>query len=162
MSILVVGLRRSTTTVGHTRGVTNRLRPGGADRLPLPGQRLVVAVAAVVLALGVAGCGRSAPEGAVADSTDGAEPVAAGIRVVSDQTVVPPSSTTLPPVTETTTTTVPTSTAPAGTYIIEPGDTLSVIAERFGVSVDAISEANQISDVNAIQPGQELIIPGAG
>ncbi|MEM9565896.1 MAG: LysM domain-containing protein [Actinomycetota bacterium] len=126
-------------------------------------RRLVVVSVAAALVLVAAGCGRSAPEGAVAESTDGAEPVAAGVRVVSEQTVVPPSSTTLPPVTETTTTTAPPPpTAAAGTYVIQPGDTLSVIAEQFGVSVQAISEANQITDVNAIQPGQELIIPGAG
>lgn len=120
-------------------------------------------ITGLLLAVGLAGCGRSAPEGAADSSTDGPEPAAAGIRVVSEQTVVPPAPTTVPTVTTTpapTSTTVPA--APAGTYVIEAGDTLSVIAERFGVSIDALSEANGITDVNSIRPGQELIIPAAG
>jgi len=118
----------------------------------------------LVIVLGAAGCGRSAPEGAAGTTSDGPEPAAAGIRVVSEQTVVPPAPTTVPTVTAPapTTTAVAPAPAPSGTYVIEPGDTLSVIAERFGVSVDALSEANGITDVNSIRPGQELIIPGAG
>jgi LysM repeat protein len=106
----------------------------------------------------LSGCGRSAPEGAQGDGGDGgAEPAGAGIRVVSDQTVVPPAPTTVAPATTTTaTTTSPTTSA---TYVIQPGDTLSVIAERFGVSVAALSEANGITDVNSIRPGEELNIP---
>lgn len=117
----------------------------------------------MTLALAAAGCGRSAPEGAVGVPTDGTEPAVAGIQVTSPDSLVPPSPTTASTV-PTTTTTVATSTAagPAGTYVVQPGDTLSVIAEQFGLSVDAISEANGITDVNTIRPGQELVIPGAG
>jgi LysM repeat protein len=43
--------------------------------------------------------------------------------------------------------------------VIESGDTLSGIAEKFGVPVDSIAQANNIADVNEIKPGQELIIP---
>lgn len=46
------------------------------------------------------------------------------------------------------------------TYTVQPGDTLSEIAERFGVTVAAIVEANGIQDPNLIFPGQELVIPG--
>lgn len=126
-------------------------------------RRLTLASLGLLIALGAAGCGRSAPEGAADTTSDGPEPAAAGIRVVSEQTVVPPAPTTVPvPSTEAPTTTTPPAPAGTGTYVIEPGDTLSVIAERFGVSVDALSEANAITDVNSIRPGQELIIPGAG
>ncbi len=45
------------------------------------------------------------------------------------------------------------------TYTVQPGDTLSAIAERFGVTVAAIVEANGIEDPNLIFPGQELVIP---
>lgn len=47
------------------------------------------------------------------------------------------------------------------TYIVEPGDSLSAIAARFGTTVDAISEANNLADADIIV-GQELIIPGGG
>ncbi len=118
--------------------------------------------AAAALSLGVSACGRSAPEGAAEEvAAPGAEPEAAGVRVVSEaQVIVPPPTTATVPTTVAATT--PPPAAAAGTYIIEPGDTLSVIAERFGVTTDALSQANNITDVNTIRPGQELIIPAPG
>ena len=46
------------------------------------------------------------------------------------------------------------------TYAVQPGDTLSKIAARFGVTVAAIVEANDIKDPNKIEVGQVLVIPG--
>lgn len=113
------------------------------------------AVALVLLTL-VAACGRSAPEGSAAAATeDGSEPVVAGVQIVSETPVVAPG-TTLQTVPTTAATTPP---AAAGAYVVESGDTLSVIAEQFGVSVAALSQANGITDVDTIRPGQELIIP---
>src|SRR5947199_8524101 len=49
----------------------------------------------------------------------------------------------------------------ADTYIVQPGDTLSGIAERFGVSLSDLEAANpKITDPNAIFPGQVINIPG--
>ncbi len=45
------------------------------------------------------------------------------------------------------------------THIVQPGEFLSSIAARYGVSVYAITSANGISDPNLVQPGQVLIIP---
>lgn len=47
------------------------------------------------------------------------------------------------------------------TYTVQPGDTLGVIATRFGVDVTALAAANGIADVNLISAGQVLVIPGA-
>lgn len=44
-------------------------------------------------------------------------------------------------------------------YIVQPGDMLSAIAERYGVSVEAIAAANNLTDPNALEVGQRLIIP---
>lgn len=44
-------------------------------------------------------------------------------------------------------------------YVVKSGDTLFAIAERFGVTVSAIIAANDITDPNAILPGQRLTIP---
>lgn len=41
-------------------------------------------------------------------------------------------------------------------YIVQPGDTSSEIAYRFDMSLEELRDANQISDVNVIQPGQRL------
>lgn len=48
-----------------------------------------------------------------------------------------------------------------GSYTIQSGDTLAVIAERFGVTVETLSALNNIADPNLIQVGQILLIPGA-
>jgi len=56
----------------------------------------------------------------------------------------------------------PTSTAtPSGpvTYIIEPGDTLSSIAEKFGVEVVMLMALNNITDPNQLFVNTEIIIP---
>jgi lysozyme len=57
----------------------------------------------------------------------------------------------------------PTVTSPpppaAQTYTVQPGDTLSAIAERHGTTADAISRANGIENPNAISVGQVLTIP---
>ena len=45
-------------------------------------------------------------------------------------------------------------------YIVQPGDTLNVIALRFGISSDDIINANQIEDPNLLSEGMRLVIPG--
>ena len=47
-------------------------------------------------------------------------------------------------------------------YVVEPGDSLSAIAGRFGSTIDAIMERNDIADPNQIYVGQTLVIPAAG
>ena len=42
---------------------------------------------------------------------------------------------------------------------MQRGDILSAIAARFGVTVQAIVDANGLKDPNHIEPGQRLIIP---
>jgi LysM repeat protein len=45
-------------------------------------------------------------------------------------------------------------------YTVQPGDTLWSIALRFGTTVEAIAQLNNISNPNLIFPGQVLLIPG--
>lgn len=46
------------------------------------------------------------------------------------------------------------------TYIVQPGDTLVIIARRFGISINDIIAENQLADPNTIAIGSELRIPG--
>jgi LysM repeat protein len=46
-----------------------------------------------------------------------------------------------------------------GTYTVQQGDTLGLIAQRFGTTVQAIQAANGIADPNQIFVGQVLAIP---
>ncbi len=48
------------------------------------------------------------------------------------------------------------------THVVQPGETLSQIAQRYGVSVEAIVQANGLADPSLIYPGQTLIIPAPG
>jgi putative chitinase len=50
----------------------------------------------------------------------------------------------------------------AACYVVQPGDTLSGIAARFGTSVTAVWESNRTTigpNPNLIRPGQRLYIP---
>jgi LysM repeat protein len=45
------------------------------------------------------------------------------------------------------------------TYVVQQGDTLNLIAQRFGTTAQAIANANGIKTTDIIDPGQVLIIP---
>lgn len=54
------------------------------------------------------------------------------------------------------------SVQPSGTtYIVQSGDTLSEIAQRFGTTYQSLAAINNIADPNRIYPGQEIVIDGA-
>ena len=44
-------------------------------------------------------------------------------------------------------------------HVVSPGDSASGIAEQYGVSLLALSRANQLSDIDRIHPGTLLAIP---
>ena len=50
--------------------------------------------------------------------------------------------------------------AQGGQYTVRRGDTISVIASRFGVSEQQVLSLNGIADRNRIYPGQNLQLPG--
>ena len=47
-------------------------------------------------------------------------------------------------------------------YEVKPGDTLSGIAAKHGVSLQALLESNDIANPDLILPGQKINIPGSG
>ncbi len=53
---------------------------------------------------------------------------------------------------------------PAGDqlYVVQPGDTVSAIAEKFGLRWIDIGATNKLEDINKIYAGQELVIPSTG
>lgn len=57
---------------------------------------------------------------------------------------------------------IPTVAAAHSDYVVQPGDSLSVIAQRHGVSVSALVADNGISDLHLIRVGQVLSIPHGG
>lgn len=45
-------------------------------------------------------------------------------------------------------------------HVVQAGEVLSVIAEKYGVSIDELVAVNRIANPNLVSPGTELIIPG--
>ncbi len=72
----------------------------------------------------------------------------------ADSTVEP-----LPTVSDTTTPLVPSGST---SYTIQWGDWLSKVAQRFGVTTQALMAANPGLDPNRVYPGQVVIIPAVG
>jgi LysM repeat protein len=47
------------------------------------------------------------------------------------------------------------------TYIVQPGDSLTAIAARYGITVDALATANNLTVTTRLLVGQQLTIPVA-
>ena len=45
-------------------------------------------------------------------------------------------------------------------YVVEPGDNLNSIAQKFGVPLKSLIQVNNIADPNSLSVGDTLIIPG--
>ncbi|MDZ7587227.1 MAG: M23 family metallopeptidase [Patescibacteria group bacterium] len=45
------------------------------------------------------------------------------------------------------------------TYIVQPGDTISSIANKFDVSIDTVRWQNDLKSIDAIKPGDKLEVP---
>ena len=145
-------------------------------------KRLMILASLAVLAMGAAACTREKPAetppapqvGALSDltptpGTPGAAtsvtpttPIPADTPVVTQTVVITP--TTAPAATNTpvaTATPAPPTGAP-GTYTVQWGDTLTKIAQKNGVTTQAIVAANPGLNPNYIVPGQVLTIPAPG
>lgn len=113
-------------------------------------QRLMLVL---MLALLVAGCTRDR-------STPEAETTPAGAA----EPVLEPVITRAPPTIEPTAapTPVPTETPEAKTipYTVQPGDTVSTVAEKFGITSQELREINLLAN-DALQVGQVLRVPNA-
>ena len=48
------------------------------------------------------------------------------------------------------------------THVVQPGETLSLIAANYGVTVQSLIDANNIANANLVYVGQQLTIPGDG
>jgi len=151
---------------------------GIAGRARRPRSMLFVGAAAVVgaTAIGTAALAMSGALSGDADPSPALSQVAAATATQrpsptqrATPTALPPTATPAPTATPTI---VPTATpapspvptavptpVPQQTYTVVAGDTLALIAQRFGTTVEALLAANDIDDPNTINVGQVLVIP---
>ncbi|MCA9954255.1 MAG: LysM peptidoglycan-binding domain-containing protein [Anaerolineales bacterium] len=113
----------------------------------------------LILILGlVAGCDQLQPpaatRAALPPTTTRISPPQATAVSNSDRPETTTEITAAPTITPTAT-----LTRTAVTYVIQPGDTLVTIGNRFDVSVQELAETNDITNPNSITAGQVLVIP---
>jgi hypothetical protein len=131
---------------------------------------LVAAFAAVAIArlsgsggpAGVGAAGSSAPSASPAAILPPASPMPEPTLVPSVAPAdVPSEAPTLAPTAAPTAAPTSAPTATHQTYIVKSGDTLERIARRFGTTVDAIAQLNNIAreDYGRLSIGQRLLIP---
>jgi LysM domain len=158
------GLARTTSVIEDPGGVRARLLAALLDRRRWPAIPAVVLVTTLfVLALSgfraglpssaVATASPAGPPAVTAGSPQGTPPLAGTSGPV--ETAPPPSvEPTVVPAT-------PRPSASVRTYRVKSGDTLSAIADRFGVTVSSIVKLNNIDDPGSLSIGQVLKIPAA-
>ncbi len=98
-------------------------------------------LAVPALAMALVACGGGGAKATVTPTL----PPATATRVVVQQPTAVPSATA--------------QVAGDNQYVVQAGDTLSSIAQQFGVTVQQIVDANAIEDQNVIVLGQTLKIP---
>ena len=83
-----------------------------------------------------------------------------GIDIPAPTATFPPQVAPTQPLLATTPPAAPTQEVQsAQEYVIQPGDTLRAIADQFGVTVEDLAAANDITNPDIIQPGDTLTIP---
>lgn len=80
--------------------------------------------------------------------------------IYSGQVLTIPSSSSANPTPQATSATV--QPGQTTTYVVQPGDSLSALAQRFGVTREALAAANNISPSSLLYVGQTLTVPGVG
>lgn len=113
---------------------------------------MMLFVGTLLAGLFFAGCGPATPT-AVSDTSTPSTPAS------TDTSTPAPTDTPTPAPLTPLPTSTPTITPTPVIYVIQQGDNLIAIARQYGVTVEAIQDANGILDPRRLQIGQELLIP---
>jgi LysM repeat protein len=124
----------------------------GEGETPAPGETVVSAVTTQPQEPG------SGVQATPVTGTQATPVESSGTPVASQPTSTPePGATEAPPAAP-----PPSSSGQAITHTVRPGDTVYSIARRYGTSVQAISQANNLVNPSQIYVGQKLTIPTSG
>ena len=121
---------------------------------------LVAALALLVVGLLVLGGLLGVLNGGPATASETPSPSPS--MTASPEASVPPPSSEAPASASAIATSTPSAEAsapPQTTYVVQEGDTLNEIAQRFGTTAQAIADASGIEVTDTINPGDVLIIP---
>jgi LysM repeat protein len=152
------GIARTTPVVREIGGLRASVGALLADRRTWPAIPAVL-LATLALALGLSGTWGEAPVTAIASPTAKARPTAT-VRptVMPSPRPTEPTPTAAPSTTPPQASPSPGPTAAFTTYRVKSGDTLYVIARRFGTTVKAIQKLNGMTST-ILHAGQVLKIP---
>lgn len=136
----------------------------GATAALLVGAGAVAAGAAVLDGrLDLVGTGARSPSPSPSAASEDASPTATpSARPTPSPSPSPTPDPTASPTATPGVTPVPPAATPVPTpvtYVVQEGDTLAEIAQRFGTTVEALQVANDIEDPNEIIIGDVLVIP---
>jgi LysM repeat protein len=102
------------------------------------------------------------PQMAVPGITEPATPAATATLAATPAPAATGAPASAPALTETPPPPATVTIGPAGlVYVVQPGDTLTALSERFGLSPEAIAAANGMAEPQPLLAEQELVIPGA-
>ena len=87
------------------------------------------------------------------------QPTPTAVAIAQETSAVMPLATSTPVPWTPAPTATPTPTPTPIIYTVQAGDNLLGIARQYGVTVEALQEANAITDPRLLQIGQELVIP---
>lgn len=121
-----------------------------------------VAAAATAFAGGFGGLVGAAPSASATPRGTTATPTSATATPMPTPSVTPAPSSPAPtpgPTASSESPRTPAATPERRTYVVQEGDTLSIVANRFGTSVAAIQRANGLGNSDVINVGQVLVIP---
>jgi LysM repeat protein len=158
------GLARTTTVIEDPGGIRAWLLGALLDRRRWPAIPAVLLVT-TLFTLALSGFRADLPATAVATSSPGAptrpptpEPTQAATTPPTPAPSGTPEPTTVPTASAAPTP-APTPAPTFRTYRVVPGDTLSAIAARFGTTVQALVDLNDLADPGQLSVGQVLQIP---
>ena len=147
------------------RGIAGRARRASTGPLLAIGAGgVALAIGGVAVASGAmgevfSGAGSTASVRPSESAAASSSPTASASAVATASPTSSPSPSPTPAPTPVPTA-VPTATPPPQeTYVVQEGDTLAAIAQRFGTTASAIQAANGIDDPDEIVIGQVLVIP---
>ena len=144
------------------RGIAGRAQSAGRGRLVAFGAVATV-IGAGAFAVATA-TNDDRPNGAATGSSPSppasASPRPTATPTMSSAPTVAPTATLAPtPPPETPAPTATPAPPAQRTYVVQEGDSLAVIAQQFGTTVEAIQAANGIADPNVLTIGDVLVIP---